>query len=78
MKRTGLPLKERKVFKFLREIGAFDEQNMPSDELLEKSYLSYDQENYRRYKWATIPRISSEDGYNWFYNLMKENLSKVS
>lgn len=76
--RTGLPLKKNKVFKFLKQIGAFDQDNEPDPELIEMGYFFVDYERYTCRSSASIPRIASPEGFNWFNDLMKKNLSKVS
>lgn len=76
--RTGLPIKKNKVFKFLKQIGAFDQYNQPDNELIENGYFFVDYERYNSRRSASIPRIASPEGFDWFNDLMKKNLSKVS
>lgn len=76
--RTELPLKKKKVFAFMRKIGAFDEYNTPADTLQEKGYFTYHFERYQSNRSATLPRVASQEGLDWFKALMIKNLPEVS
>ena len=78
IQKTGLKLKKMKVFALLRNTGALDDDNMPDSGLIENGFLTYDFEQYRKHRSAYIPRIASPKGLEWFENLMRVNLDKVS
>lgn len=60
--RTELQLKKKKVFAFMRKIGAFDESNTPADTLQEKGYFTYHFQRYQSNRSAYLPRIASQKG----------------
>lgn len=78
IERTGLPINRDKAFAFLRKIGAFDQDNYPSQELISKGYFTVDHERYTHSRSSFLPRVASPAGYEWFKDLMIKNLPEVA